>query len=70
MSLEGTRKCPDRTPRKISNNKMADLAQLENQLEGKQFDLALIKQRFAEANGESSKDSIPSPTKTPWFDAT
>eukprot|EP01050_Picozoa_sp_SAG11_P004270 SAG11_NODE_268_length_11447_cov_3.136135_8_plen_218_part_00 len=33
---------------------MADLAQLELQLEGKQNDLALIKQQFSEANGEAA----------------
>ena len=34
---------------------MADtLVQMENQLEGKQFDLALIKQHFSEVNGEAA----------------
>ena len=62
MSLEDTRKCPAATPASVqpghparySNNKMADSAQLENELEGKQNDLALIKQKFSAVQGEAA----------------
>eukprot|EP01050_Picozoa_sp_SAG11_P002466 SAG11_NODE_126_length_15729_cov_9.966859_2_plen_128_part_00 len=50
MSPEDTCKCPVKTPRKMADN----LAQLENELEGKQNDLALIKQHFSEVNGEAA----------------
>ena len=54
MSLKDTRKCPFRTParsRTNNKNRMGSLPELENALEGKQNDLALIKQEFSDPSG-------------------